>query len=371
LKKPKIRIAVLGIVGVPANYGGFESLIENLLDQNYENYQYTIFCSSKVYTNRRGFYKGAHLKYISFDANGFSSILYDGISLLKCVGKNYDLILLLGISGAIFLPFIKPFLKAKLICNVDGIEWKREKWSTITKSFLKFSELLAIKFSDQIIADNKGISDYIHSKYKVKATFIAYGAETFNVSSSLSLSKYNLKKGEFFFKVCRIEPENNIEKILIAFSELNNDTLVIVGNWERSKFGIKMKRLFQGYSNLILLDPIYDYTSLNELRGNCKGYIHGHSAGGTNPSLVEAMSLKVPIIAFDVDFNRYTLNNNGVFFKTVDDLKSIINEFDSRDFTVEVQKIYTTFINNYTKIKIAKEYEKLFEALLNRGRVGF
>lgn len=354
------KVAILGSVGVPANYGGFESLIENLLDFNSFNIQYTVFCSGRGYSERLKVHKNAKLRYVNFEANGLSSILYDGISLLKCWGSQYDIILLLGVSGAIFLPILKPFIRATLICNIDGIEWKRNKWSAPTKRFLKFSESLAIKYSDVIITDNKGIADYVSYKYNKDSVTIAYGASIDRNHNNMLLKKYGLKKNQYFFKVCRIEPENNIELILDALTQVKDQKIVIVGNWNNSKFGEKMLKKYQSLSNITLLHPIYNQSDLNELRINCKGYIHGHSAGGTNPSLVEAMGLKLPIIAYDVNFNRYTLDNNGVYFNNLEELIHELSYFDSRNVEMDRQKIYETFINRYTKDKIAEEYAQLF-----------
>lgn len=359
-----MKVAILGTVGVPAKYGGFESLVENLLDYNESNIEYTIFCSSKAYHEKIKSYKGAKLKYLNIEANGFSSILYDGLSLLKCMNQGFDLILLLGVSGAIFLPFLKPFMKSKLICNIDGIEWKRNKWNSAIKKILKISELLAVKYSNEIITDNKGISEYVKFRYKLESTIIAYGAEQVCNSDNYLLKKHNLNKGKYFFKVCRVEPENNIELILKVFSELNDHYLVIVGNWNKSDFGKIMRNTYQKFTNIFLINPIYDLYELNQLRANCKGYIHGHSAGGTNPSLVEAMSLKVPIISFDVNFNRYTLNNNGVYFKSANDLKQIINEFDMIDFTTDIVNIYKTFNDFYTKENISRQYSNFFKHII-------
>lgn len=176
MKYNKKTIAIIGSVGVPANYGGFESLIENLLDFNSNNFEYTVFCSGRSYSERIKMYKNAKLRYVNLEANGFSSILYDGISLLKCIGNQYDIILILGVSGAIFMPILKPFIRATLICNIDGIEWKRGKWSPLIKKFLKFSESVAVKYSDVIITDNKGIADYVNSHYNKNTVTIAYGA---------------------------------------------------------------------------------------------------------------------------------------------------------------------------------------------------
>jgi len=355
-----MKINIIGSVGVPANYGGFESLIENLLDHNNHNFKYQVFCSKRHYSKRLKHYKNANLIYLNLRANGISSVFYDGLSLFYCIKNKSRIILLLGVSGAIFLPFLKPWLKSKIICNIDGLEWKRSKWNYVTKVFLRYSELIAIKYSDQIISDNKGIADYVLSVYNKESTTIAYGAN-FNLRTNKAPTEaYGLNKKGYFFKVCRIEPENNIAIILDSFSEIKNERIVIVGNWNNSSFGKKMRNKYCRFSNIFLLDPIYNLHDLNELRTNCKAYIHGHSAGGTNPSLVEAMGLRLPIIAYDVNFNRYTLDNNGTYFSNKNDLIREIKRFDSRDIEMDVEKIHETFLNRYTAEKIAEEYAKLF-----------
>lgn len=359
-KDGRISITVIGIVGVPAKYGGFESLVESLLDNNKYSFKYKILCSSQSYKNKSTYYKGAKLKYLRLKANGISSILYDGLGLIGCIRNSTDIILLLGVSGAIFLPIFKPFLKSKIICNIDGFEWKRKKWSVPIKMFLKFSESLAIRYSDVVIADNKGISDYVRSNYRKDPVTIAYGASVNKSCSNYLLKKYSLSKNQYFFKVCRIEPENSIELILKAFSKMYNQRIVIVGNWNNSEFGVKLLKKYELFSNITLLNPIYNQLDLNELRINCKGYVHGHSAGGTNPSLVEAMALKLPIIAYDVSFNRYTLDNNGIYFKNENDLINEIGQFDSKNLKLIKEKIYETFLNRYTEEKIAEEYAQLF-----------
>lgn len=356
----KIKISILGTVGVPANYGGFESLVENLIDFTPKEFSYTVFCSANHYKQKLVKYKGANLKYINLEANGFSSIIYDGYSLYKSIFLRSDVILLLGVSGAIFLPLIKLFSRTKIICNIDGIEWKRDKWGLLAKAFLRFSEALAIKFSDVIITDNKGINEYVKSTYDLDVKTIPYGAKQQERTSSNILSELGLNDKEYAFKVCRIEPENNVELILEAFSSMSY-YIIIVGNWKNSNFGKGLRQKFEVFDNLLLLDPIYDLNKLNSLRANCTFYVHGHSAGGTNPSLVEAMALKLPVIAFDVNFNRFTMYNNGIYFKDKIELVSHINNLNKEELYKIGQKNYELFELYYTREKIAKSYESLIK----------
>ena len=125
-------ISIIGTVGVPACYGGFETLVENLLDENDTHHNLTVYCSSKSYSDQLSTYKNAVLKYIPVNANGAQSIPYDIFSLLHAVYKRSDTILLLGVSGAICLPFIRLFSKARIVTNIDGLEWRRGKWGSFT-----------------------------------------------------------------------------------------------------------------------------------------------------------------------------------------------------------------------------------------------
>jgi len=225
---------------------------------------------------------------------------------------------------------------------------------------LRISERIAIRYSDVVIADNKGISDYVRKTYGKEPIVIAYGAEPGHVTSNHLLVKYNLIARSYFFKVARIEPENNLEIILEAFSFTPDQKLVVVGNWAASKYGLKLRRRFVNFLNIILLDPIYNIEELNELRQNCYVYVHGHSAGGTNPSLVEAMALNLPIFSFDVNFNRYTLDNRGFYFYSVNDLISLVNKVSQLDLIGESKFIFNVFNSHYLKSKIANDYMLIF-----------
>ncbi len=171
----KIKISIIGTAGIPACYGGFETLTENLVKNKPGNIEYTVFCSTKIYQKRIKTYLGATLKYINLSANGINSILYDFIGMLKSL--NSDVMLILGVSGCVFLPIIRLLYRGKIIINIDGIEWRRNKWNKIAKFILKFSEKVAVKYSDIIIADNQGIVDYVFQTYNKKAVLIEYGAD--------------------------------------------------------------------------------------------------------------------------------------------------------------------------------------------------
>ena len=357
------KIAIIGTQGVPAHYGGFETLVENLIGKHKSaGIEYTVFCSSKDTEGKLLEYKGAKLRYVGLHANGVQSIPYDILSMCK-VFRGYDLILILGVSGCIFLPFLKLFSKAKIIVNIDGLEHRRDKWGKAAKWFLKLSESMAVKYADIVISDNKGIQDYVTETYHKTSELIAYGGDHVirNMSAERQnelLKRYDLKSGSYCMCVCRIEPENNCHIILEAFAEAAefDKTLVFIGNWEKSEYGTNLKKKYADKSNLKLLDAVYDLDTLFALRNNCYAYIHGHSAGGTNPSLVEAMFFGKPIIAFDVVYNRATTFDKASYFACQADLKKILDSGELCDGDVMRQLAY----EHYTWDDIVKGYEALY-----------
>lgn len=355
------RIAIIGTVGIPAKYGGFETLVEYLTRNISETYEITVYCSSKAYQERLTEYNGCRLEYVNMRANGIQSTVYDIISLIKCTRKA-DTILILGVSGCIILPLYRLFTKKRLIINIDGLEWKRAKWGKFAKWFLKFSERLAVQYGTEIVSDNKVIQNYVKEEYGKESTLIAYGADHVQ---SLTLSKITLEKFPFLsapyaLKVCRIEPENNIDMVLEAFEQIPDKTIVMIGNWDKSEYGIKLKSKFSNTQNIYLLDPIYDQTILNEIRSNCDFYVHGHSAGGTNPSLVEAMSLGLPILAYGVDYNRETTENNALYYMNVDDMITIMKTMKPTELTTVGSKMKEIADRRYRWSKISEDYSKLF-----------
>ncbi|GHV66143.1 hypothetical protein AGMMS49928_00100 [Spirochaetia bacterium] len=170
-----MRISIIGTAGIPARYGGFETLVENLVKNKTDGIEYTVFCSAKLYQKKLENYLDVKLRYINLNANGISSIFYDLICML--LSLRSDVMLILGVSGSLFLPIIRLIYRGKIITNIDGIEWKREKWGKAARFILRLSEKAAVRFSDVVIGDNQGILDYIIEKYKRKAVLIEYGAD--------------------------------------------------------------------------------------------------------------------------------------------------------------------------------------------------
>jgi len=350
--------AIVGAVGVPANYGGFETLLENLVRYHHAQdmpYGLTVYCSSKSYAEKKEKYLSAKLQYIPLNANGVQSIFYDMWSLLAAVWNRCDVILLLGVSGATILPLIRLLSSAKIVTNIDGIEWRRQKWKGLAKWFLRLSEKMAVRFSHEVIADNGAIADYVKQTYGVDCHVIAYGGDHTVTVEPVSVEEFGLPE-KYAFSVCRIEPENNIHMILDAFSRQQQWLLVLVGNWQSSQYGRELFELYASHHHLFLLDPIYDLGKLKTLRFHAKLYVHGHSAGGTNPSLVEAMHFGKPILAFDCTFNRYTTEDKALFFDGEESLERLLESFDQPDTQSVGDDMLETARRRYTWHVVAKEY---------------
>lgn len=355
-----IDVAVVSVQGVPACYGGFESLVENLIGECCSSdIHYMVFCSSREMPSRLPSYKNATLEYLPLSSHGALSVIYDTLSFAKSI-RRYDVVLVLGATGGIFFPLLKLFAKAKIILNVDGLEHRRDKWNLPTRMFLSLSERMAVMAADTIISDNEGISDFVRKCYGRDSHLIAYGGDHALRSVSENkrvsvLSKYGIKDGEYSLSICRIEPENNCHLTLEAFSHLT-DELVFVGNWNKSDYGKNLKERYSEFPNIHIVDAVYDLDELYVLRSSMKYYIHGHSVGGTNPSLVEAMFFGRPILAFDVVYNRATTGEMADFYSSSSDLVSLIEsgaKSDGRalaDFAAE----------NYTWAEIVSRYESLY-----------
>ncbi len=359
-----MKVAIIGTVGVPANYGGFETLVEQLVRHNQsEDLQYAVYCSKKSYNDKRWVYHGAKTEYVGLNANGIQSIPYDILSLIKAARKS-DVVLILGVSGCAFLPVFRLFSKKRLVINIDGLEHRRDKWNKWARRFLKYSERQAVKYGDVIVTDNKGITDYVKNEYGKDSELIAYGGD--HVLQDISeqeaaeiLNKYGLTADNYSLAICRIEPENNVHTILEAFSCMPDKNILFIGNWDKSTYGKEMRERYSAFPNIKIQPAVYDLRDLNVLRSNCKFYLHGHSAGGTNPSLVEAMFFAKPIIAFDCIYNRESTENRANYFSSADELVKVVNN-TTLDFNTNATAMREIAERRYRWKTIARQYENLY-----------
>ena len=361
-----MKLGIIGTVGVPARYGGFETLVHHLILNMDKSYDVTVYASKKAYPKeeRVKTWKGASVKYIPLKANGIQSVFYDIASMIHAL-IYCEVLLILGVSGCMILPFVKLFSKKKIIVNIDGLEWRRPKWNKFAKKFLQWSEVIACRFADEIVTDNQILKEYAKIRYNKATRLIEYGADH---TSKIEKEKEDIDKYPFLihtyaFKVARIEPENHIHVVVEAFSRMPSQQLVLVGNWNNSSYGIKLREQYRKFENLYLLDPIYEIEELDLLRSNADLYIHGHSAGGTNPSLVEAMFLGLPILSIDVIYNRITTHNQALYFNNEKDLCELVLECSVGKHDLETIRYNLQQIayNQYTWRRITQLYCQAIE----------
>jgi glycosyltransferase involved in cell wall biosynthesis len=324
-----------------------------------QEFEVTVFCSAKKYDEQPSTYLGAHLEYIDLHANGVQSIPYDILSLWR--SRKFDRVLILGTSGCLALPFFRVVSRAKYFLNIDGLEWKRQKWSKLAKTYLRLSEIVGCRRAHALVADNAVIQNHITQAYGKSSQLIAYGGDNTALSESTDIADTIPHVKPYCFSVCRIEPENNTHIILDAFSRMPAQNLVFIGNWEANDYGKKLRKTYADFENIEILDPIYDRSILDQYRGNCDIYLHGHSAGGTNPSLVEAMSLELPVFSFDVDFNRETTENQATYFKDADELIEAVGQASKPDLHALANTMKEIADRRYTWKIVSTQYTDLLK----------
>ena len=356
------KVAIVGTVGLPPKYGGFETLAHFLVLCLGRTMQFTVYCSGPDYSVRPATYLSSQLRYLPFRANGAQSVVFDLAALMDSCFRA-DVILLLGVSGGIFVPLCRLFRK-RVILNIGGLDWQRSKWGRWASRFLRLSEAVAVKWADTLVADNAGIASYLAAEHGRESVLIEYGGDQISLPlvTKERLKLYPFLSAPYAFSVARIQADNNIEMILDAFARSADHVLVMVGNWAASAFGRELKARFTNHANLHLFEAIYDPDELNTLRGNCSIYIHGHSAGGTNPSLVEAMHLSLPIAAFDVIYNRATTEETARYFSSAEELADLLNRVSPAEWETQRATLKAIAVRRYRWSTIATKYAEILNA---------
>jgi rhamnosyltransferase len=374
-----MKIAIIGSRGIPAKYGGFETFAEGLSARLVEKgYDVTVSCEYQTPDERLNDFKGVKLSYFPFKPphSYFLRKFYENLSdlyfLFKLTRKN-DIIYFLGTEVGMFL-FIPKVLKQgiQLIVNIDGVMWKRTKFNLFERWLLKVNHNFATWFADVIVADAEEMKKFIVNNFRDKSIFIPYGVEE---SETVKWNKETLKKiglfpdfkifkDKFWLVVARLEPENNIHMIMEGFSKSDSKyPLIVVGDFTSGKYEKKIRDIISKSPNIHLLGSIYDLELLNMLRQHNFAYIHGHSVGGTNPSLLEAMIMKNFIVAHDNGFNREVCGDWGLYFSDSTDLMKIINEISntSENFSFKL-KSFERVKNKYSWRLVVESYCQLFKS---------
>lgn len=368
------NIFIIGSKGIPANYGGYETFVENLTEKKVsKNIKYHVACLTKE--KKEDFeYNGARCFNVKVPNIGpAKAILYDIIAIKKSIKyiRENDIqnaiIYILACRVGPFLHYYKKQMKKlgiSLYINPDGHEWMRAKWSKPVKKYWKLSEELMVKEADLVICDSKNIEKYIqdsYSKYNPKTTFIAYGADieksklNYNDNKLIEWYKKNkISDKNYYLVVGRFVPENNYETMIKEFMKSNTKKdLVLITNVEKNKFYDKLKKItnFESDKRIKFAGTVYDKELIKKIREQAYGYLHGHSVGGTNPSLIEALATTDLNLLYDVGFNREVAENGALYWNLDEgNLSKLVDECDK----IQYSKI--TELSNNAKKRVYEEY---------------
>ena len=348
-----IKVAIIGSHGLYANYGGWDQLVKNLAEKKSNNeLNYLIFNSKEAPKEIPYLPTHVVVKHINLKASGFEGLFYDFWTILICYFK-VDTILLLGVQGIPLIPILKLFKKTTIISNVGGLEWERPKFSYLAKMYLKFCFNLSFVLSKNVILDNEYYLKFAPKLRKHKAVIIPYGGEidvTLDITNALS-EKYPFLEKEYYLSISRALEDNFIDKICETFSQ-TKATLILISNFTSSDYGKEVFEKYSNISNIILINGLYQKNELDLVRRKCKAYIHTHTLCGTAPSLVEMIITRRPIISVDVPQNRFTLDNDGLYFKSYDELKQILDSnLDLNQVLTKIDLVakydWQTIVNSY------------------------
>ena len=316
----RLRVAILGGKGIPARYGGFETFAEQLsLGLVRQGVDVTVYAEgSGADVN----HDGVRVRYVRPLPLGAASVVAYDVQCLWRARRSFDVVYMLG-YGAAWGCFIPRLWGTRVWVNMDGLEWARSKWHPVVKAYLRLMERVMAQTVDRVIADAKAIKRYYEDKYPTGApcSFIPYGAQGVPVLDAKGLLKrYGLSADRYFLVVARMEPENHIHEIIRAHQQWSGDCpLVVVG--DHTADNAYCRWICQQRSpSIVLLGAVYDADQLAALRSGALAYVHGHSVGGTNPSLLESMWYGSVVVAHDNVFNREVLGDEGLLFSSEDGL---------------------------------------------------
>ncbi|MDH7463257.1 DUF1972 domain-containing protein [Chitinophagaceae bacterium 26-R-25] len=363
-----MRIGIIGTRGIPNRHGGFEQFVESIAPVLVERGHEVFVYNSSLHPYQEKEWKGVkiiHQKDREDKLGSAGQFIYDFNCIVDSRKRNYDVILQLGYTSSSIWSFLFP-KKPVLITNMDGLEWKRSKYSPLVRTFLKSAEKWAALHSDYLIADSKGIQTYLWEKYKKQSEFIAYGATTIETPNEAVLTEYNVGRYNYNLLIARMEPENNIEVIIKGHIKAAHKVPLLIVGGLNNQFGKQLKQKYSSPS-VIFLGAIYNLDTLNSMRFYSNLYFHGHSVGGTNPSLLEAMSSNALIVANDNIFNRSVLEEDAFYFANENDVATILDmQLKKEDHLQMLQHNREKIIQHYSWTQIANQLEAFFADCLQK-----
>ncbi|MCP4164480.1 MAG: glycosyltransferase family 1 protein [Chloroflexi bacterium] len=366
------NVYLIGVRGIPNRYGGFERLVEVLAPHLVrQGHNVTVFCNQDPTVNKdnvdEDLWMGVRRRFISVRSSGpLGTIEYDWRSF-KEVPEN-AVALIFGYGTGVFQRYLKQRSIPHAV-NMDGIEWRREKWGRLARIWLRMNERSAARQADILIADHPEIQRYLQEELGKESTMIAYGVDDDALQpgnrddlSHPLLTQYPSQS--FSLVVARPEPENQIHVILEAFERSEKKKpMVVLGNFEINDYG---RQLRTKYTDVHFAGGVYNTGVLNELRRRSNLYIHGHSVGGTNPSLIEAMAAGALLLAHDNPFNRWVLggDTSGLFFKAAADLAAHLdNPPDPTMRTSMIHAAQQRCVEQFLWSRILSEYDAVLARL--------
>lgn len=353
----KLKIAIPGTRGIPNQYGGFEQLAEFLSTGLAEKgHSVTVYNSHKhPFTGKK--WKNVNIVHCNdpeYWMGTAGQFIYDLNCIKHCRKQEYDIMFFPGYTSSSVWGRLYPE-KTVIISHMDGLEWMRSKYSGPAKQFLKYAEKLAVKYSQFYVADSVSIQSYLKNKFDISSKYIPYGAEIYHNENTDYLAEFKVIPGNYYMLMARMEPENNIEMILEAFHQSSSAKKFLVLGSIANKFARKMARKFSGDPRILFAGPVYDAAKTHSLKYYSSVYFHGHSVGGTNPSLLEAMASRALVAAHNNPFNKEVLQQNGLYFASVNDIKNIINEPPGKELKEKM------ISNNLEEIKKRFSWEKIID----------
>lgn len=354
-----MKLAIIGTRGIPNNYGGFEQFAEyvsvGLVEKGHE---VTVYCPH-THPTKDKVWKGVRRISVydpEVHIGTAGQFFYDLFCILDARRRGFDTILQLGYTSSSIWGRLMP-KKAKVFTNMDGLEWKRTKFSPKVQKFLKWAEKQAVKTSDVLISDSIGIQEYLRSKYGVESTFIPYGAHLFHSPDAEKLKSYEVSPGNYHMLIARMEPENNVETILDGYAGTKMDKPFLVVGKTSNEFGKYLVEKFKHQPNIRFLGGIYDLNMLDNLRWYCDLYFHGHSVGGTNPSLLEAMASSAFICAHRNPFNGSVLGEDAWYFSNSTEVAELLNRTTDHERAEMIEANREKIRTIYSWEKIISDYE--------------
>ena len=359
------RLSILGIRGIPAAHGGFESFAQGLAPYLVEQgWDVTVYCQAEGSEPiKESTWQGVKLVTISVAQSGpLSTFIFDWKSIVHAA-KSGGLMLTLGYNTAIFCAWFR--LKGVTnVMNMDGIEWKRQKWNFVLKTWFYINEKLGSWFSDHLVADHPEIKKHLTRNVAAKKiTVIPYGADDIQSAPTESLETYGLVAGGYGIIIARPEPENSILEIVQAFSAKARDKkLVVLGNYE-DDHEYHQQVISAASDDVLFVGAIYEPEIVGALRYHAAAYFHGHQVGGTNPSLVEAMGAGNPIVAHNNHFNKWVAGDQQFYFTDRNDCERLLDSMMEDDAALKqaAAASHDRFKEKFTWLTILQQYETLLE----------